>query len=159
VGGLTFSKDTVAGGRSGNGGAVAPASSRGFGGTGTPPGTDGTNGTPGTPGRLGTHGGHFAPTLYAKGGQVSVVAIVTAKLMSATKGHSYHLALAAQGGKTPYHWSKSSGTLPKGLTVSSTGVIAGKPASAGTFSFIVAVTDSKSSPSSDTRSYSLVVKP
>jgi uncharacterized protein (TIGR03437 family) len=50
--------------------------------------------------------------------------------------------MAASGGTPPYiNWVTSSGTLPPGLTLSSNGVWSGTPTSAGTYDFIVQVTD------------------
>jgi len=56
---------------------------------------------------------------------------------------SYSLSLAAGGGTPPYtNWTTSSGTLPPGLGLSSSGVWSGTPTTAGTYSFTVQVTDS-----------------
>ena len=60
-----------------------------------------------------------------------------------TVGAAMTLHLSADGGLLPYAWSVSSGAMPAGLTLNSTsGVITGTPAAAGTFSLTVAVTDS-----------------
>jgi hypothetical protein len=60
-------------------------------------------------------------------------------------GVPYSLSLAAIGGTGPYRWALTSGTLPNGLTLSSSsGVISGTPTSTGTFAFAVVVTDSTS---------------
>ena len=50
--------------------------------------------------------------------------------------------LTAVGGTPPYSWSVVSGSLPSGLSMSTSGVITGTPAAAGTSSFTVRVTDS-----------------
>jgi large repetitive protein len=58
---------------------------------------------------------------------------------------AYTDTLTAAGGATPYTWSVSAGTLPAGLTLAATtGVLAGTPTTAGTFSFTVKVTDASS---------------
>jgi len=63
-------------------------------------------------------------------------------LPGATFGAAYTASLTATGGITPYTWSISQGSLPTGLTLSSTtGAISGTPASAGTASFTVTLTD------------------
>jgi uncharacterized repeat protein (TIGR01451 family) len=50
--------------------------------------------------------------------------------------------LSVAGGTTPYTWAVSTGTIPPGLTLStSTGLISGTPTTAGTSSFTVRVTD------------------
>ncbi|HEY5196811.1 MAG TPA: putative Ig domain-containing protein [Solirubrobacteraceae bacterium] len=57
-------------------------------------------------------------------------------------GVAYSDQLAASGGLGTYTWS-TTGTLPAGVTLGgSTGLLAGTPTSAGTFSFTVKVTDS-----------------
>jgi len=54
----------------------------------------------------------------------------------------YSQTVAASGGKTPYSWSLTTGTLPTGLTLNtSTGAITGMPTVAGTSSFTVQVLD------------------
>jgi putative Ig domain-containing protein len=58
---------------------------------------------------------------------------------------AYTDTLTAAGGTTPYTWSVSAGSLPAGITLAaSTGVLAGTPTTAGTFSFTVKVTDASS---------------
>lgn len=58
------------------------------------------------------------------------VSITTTALPAGSIGSAYAGTLAATGGKTPYTWSLSSGTLPAGLSLSSSGAITGTPASA-----------------------------
>ena len=71
------------------------------------------------------------------------VAVTTAKLPDATIGQAYHAGLAAAGGKQPYHWKITTGSLPPGLSLTaSTGAINGTPTTTGTFSFTALVTDS-----------------
>lgn len=54
----------------------------------------------------------------------------------------YNLMLAATGGKEPYAWSMTSGTLPTGLTLSAnTGVISGTPTATGTMTITFQVID------------------
>jgi hypothetical protein len=59
-------------------------------------------------------------------------------------GAMYSQALTAAGGKSPYSWAVSSGSLPAGLSLSSGGVISGTPTAAGPSTFTVQVTDSNS---------------
>jgi hypothetical protein len=62
--------------------------------------------------------------------------------LNGTAGESYSRTVAATGGKTPYTWSITAGTLPTGLTLNSTtGAISGTPTVAGTFNFTVQVMD------------------
>lgn len=60
-----------------------------------------------------------------------------------TVGVSYSTSLVAGGGLTPYSWSIVSGTLPGGISISSTtGAIAGVPIASGASNFTVQVKDS-----------------
>src|SRR6266853_2161976 len=63
-------------------------------------------------------------------------------------------ALAATGGTGPYTWAVTTGTLPTGLALSSSGMLSGTPTVAGTFPFTVTVTDS-ATPTSHTATASL----
>src|SRR5207248_11596610 len=55
----------------------------------------------------------------------SPLAIATASLTGAQVNSSYSSTMAAQGGTAPYTWSLFSGSLPRGLALNSSGVIAG----------------------------------
>jgi hypothetical protein len=68
-------------------------------------------------------------------------------LPGATIGTPYTETLAAEGGTTPYKWKVTSGTLPTGIKLSSTGVLSGtvsakKVTTGGTYTFTVTATDS-----------------
>src|SRR5262249_46780921 len=52
------------------------------------------------------------------------------------------------GGSAPYTWTISDGSLPGGLTFSSSGQISGTATSSGTFGFTVQVTDANSNKAS-----------
>ncbi len=54
----------------------------------------------------------------------------------------YSASLGAQGGAPPYRWSLTGGSLPPGLSLSSSGVISGTPTSVGSWTADVEVTDS-----------------
>jgi hypothetical protein len=88
---------------------------------------------------------------------VTPVQITTTSLAGGQTGASYSTSLAASGGKTPYSWSVSSGSLPTGLSLSSAGQISGTPTSAGTFSFTVKVTDASSPAQSATANLSITI--
>ena len=47
----------------------------------------------------------------------------------------YSQTITASGGQSPYTFAVGSGSLPTGLSLSSAGVLAGTPDSAGTFNF------------------------
>jgi Domain of unknown function (DUF4082)/Bacterial Ig domain len=68
----------------------------------------------------------------------------TTSLPNGTTSVAYSQSLAATGGTSPYVWSLSSGALPAGLTLSSSGSISGKPTVAGSSTFSLAVKDSTS---------------
>ncbi len=84
--------------------------------------------------------------------------ISTTGLSSGTKGSSYASSLQAGGGTTPYAWSISAGSLPAGLTLSSTtGLISGTPTGTGTSSFTATVTDAGSPAQTQSVKLSIVV--
>jgi len=89
----------------------------------------------------------------------SVVTIGTASpLPSGMAGVSYSQTLVAAGGTAPYAWGVESGSLPPGLTLGdSTGALNGTPAAAGTFTFLVRVTDSARAFAN--RQYTLTIDP
>jgi hypothetical protein len=70
--------------------------------------------------------------------------ITTTSLPSGTQNTAYSATLTATGGTTPYIWSIVSGSLPAGLTLSSTGVISGTPSATGSASFTAQVTSANS---------------
>jgi large repetitive protein len=85
-------------------------------------------------------------------------------LPSGTVGTSYVNVFSVSGGSIPYTWSVRSGQLPPGLalnsdiTLSQTGDdLSGTPATAGTFTFTMQVTDGQGSQAS--RQFSLTVQP
>ncbi len=69
------------------------------------------------------------------------ITIKPAKLPNAMIGHPYSKVLVASGGNSPYVFSISQGTLPTGLTLSSTGTLSGTPTVEGNFNFTVVATD------------------
>jgi hypothetical protein len=63
----------------------------------------------------------------------------------ATQGAPYQLNMSAVGGTPPYEYRLTSGSLPTGLTIASTGAISGtvsSTATTGTYTFTVEVQDS-----------------
>ncbi|HEX5423161.1 MAG TPA: putative Ig domain-containing protein [Candidatus Acidoferrales bacterium] len=85
------------------------------------------------------------------------LAITTTSVPDGSTNTAYSAFLYAAGGKTPYTWSISSGSLPAGLTLSSTGDITGVPTATGTFSFTAEVTDSSSTKQTATANFSMTV--
>jgi hypothetical protein len=80
-------------------------------------------------------------------------------LPSGTVGKAYSVTLAAAGGTAPYgNWQITAGSLPGGLTLNtSSGVLSGTPAGAGTSGFVVQVADSASITA--TKTFSLTINP
>lgn len=56
-------------------------------------------------------------------------------------GTAYSRTLTASGGTAPYTFAVTGGALPSGVTLSSTGVLAGTPTAGGIFTFTVRGTD------------------
>jgi hypothetical protein len=78
--------------------------------------------------------GDISPTI--------ALAINTTALGGGTVGAPYAQGLSASGGAPPYTWSLTSGSVPEGLALNSTGLISGTPGAAGTSSITVEVEDS-----------------
>ena len=71
-----------------------------------------------------------------------VVSPVNPQLPSGTAGQAYSQTVTAVGGSEPYGFIISTGTLPPGLTLSSSGTLSGTPTGFGLFNFTVRATDS-----------------
>jgi hypothetical protein len=69
------------------------------------------------------------------------IAVSPTALPNAVAGSAYNNSLAASGGSAPYSFTVVSGSLPSGLTLSNTGVLAGTPANGGSYAFTVKATD------------------
>jgi large repetitive protein len=68
-------------------------------------------------------------------------------------GAAYTDRLRVAGGTSPFTWSISSGSLPPGVSISSSaGLLSGRPTRAGTFTFTVKVTDSSGLSATEARS-------
>lgn len=70
------------------------------------------------------------------------LAITTSPLSSGTVGQAYSFSIQTSGGQAPITFSLASGSLPPGLSLSSTGVISGTPTSSGTYIFTIRAMDS-----------------
>ena len=92
----------------------------------------------------------------ASGGGGSALKVSTTSMPNATQSVAYRQSLAASGGTSPYSWSLSSGSLPTGMTLSSSGAISGTPTVAGSSSFTVAAKDSTGASASANLSINVV---
>ncbi len=72
-------------------------------------------------------------------------------------GVPYSTQLTVNNGTSPFAWSISSGSLPAGLTLSSSGLLGGTPTASGSFPVTVRVVDA--SGQAATRSVTLVIEP
>jgi hypothetical protein len=118
----------------------------------------------GTPTAAGTFNFTVQVTDSARGtaNKVFAISVVAAvKIAAATPpggvtGVSYTQQFAATGGVTPYAWSIASGSIPAGLSLSTTtGLLSGTPTTVGTYTFTIAVTDQ--SGGKDSAAYTIAV--
>lgn len=74
------------------------------------------------------------------------------------EGTPYQFQFAAVGGTTPYGWMITSGTLPTGLTLASSGLLSGTPETHGDFEFSVRVVDVGDPIGADTKVFTITLK-
>jgi len=111
-------------------------------------------------GSAGTASTSVPLAIVSPNAMVASLTIAPPTFASGVVGTSYSATLTASNGTTPYKWSISSGSLPTGLTLAaSTGVIAGTPTAAGTFSFGITATDSSKSVQTAKATGSIVIAP
>ena len=97
---------------------------------------------------------------YALSVNAPTIVVSPSTLPNPADGASYSQTVSASGGTAPYSYSVSAGSLPAGLSLSSTGSLSGTPTAAGTFSFTVTARDSTTgtgAPFTGSRAFSLVV--
>lgn len=83
-------------------------------------------------------------------GPGSLPVAVAEDLQGGVTGTPYSETISGVGGVSPYSFSLSSGSLPTGLSLSSGGILSGTPSAAGTFTFVVKITDNNGSTSTTT---------
>jgi hypothetical protein len=89
------------------------------------------------------------PVVYPNGTSIDnlisqvLIQISPGTLPDATNGVPYDVVLSASNGQPPFTWSIVSGSLPNGLTLSSSGEISGKPTgnTSGIYNFTIELTD------------------
>jgi len=69
------------------------------------------------------------------------ITLAPSTLPSGAVGAAYSQTITASGGTAPYTFTVTSGALPTGLTLSSSGTLSGTPTAAGSFTFTVLATD------------------
>jgi large repetitive protein len=79
-------------------------------------------------------------------GVVDPLKITSTSLTPAARGLSYSQQLTSANGTGTINWSLSSGTLPPGITMNSSGVLTGPATTDGTYSFTVQAGDSSTPP-------------
>jgi alpha-tubulin suppressor-like RCC1 family protein len=99
-----------------------------------------------------TGGKSLAKTDALMAAAAAALSVSTTTVANGYVCSAYSQTLAATGGATPYTWSRSSGTLPAGLTLSTAGVVSGTPTTAGTKSVTFKVKDAKAATSTKTLS-------
>ncbi len=85
--------------------------------------------------------------------------VSTTSLPNGVVGVPYSAQLTATGGNPAYAWSVLGGTLPAGLTLSSSGLLSGTPTASAPYNFTVQVTDTTSPPTSTSKALSVLVSP
>ncbi|MFV0458314.1 MAG: putative Ig domain-containing protein [Actinomycetales bacterium] len=86
------------------------------------------------------------------------VNITTTSLPAASAGSPYSQAIAAEGGTAPYTYALTSGALPTGVSLSTSGALSGTPTAAGSFTFEITATDSTSGTAlTDVQAYTMAV--
>ena len=134
-----------------------------------PPGLSfNSNGTlTGTPTNNGTYNftvkvvDSSVPSSTSGSGNISItvstpVSVITGTLPNGLISSAYSQSLSATGGTAPYAWTVTSGQLPTGLSLSSSGAITGTPTAGGTYSFTVKAADSGSGTATQTLSIFIV---
>jgi len=128
-------------------------------------GTDGTlSGSPSAGGTFNftvaatdsTRNGTYQGTRsYAMTVSAPTITLTPANVAAATIGTAYSQSVGATGGTAPYTFAVTSGNLPAGLQLNSSGALSGTPTAGGTANFTVTATDANTNIGSAT--YSLVV--
>jgi hypothetical protein len=85
------------------------------------------------------------------GNSSGTIAVTTEFLPGATSGQFYNVQLTQTGASVP-SWDVMSGTLPPGLSLSTSGSLSGTPSGAGSYNFVVRASESGKTPGTATLS-------
>ncbi len=88
------------------------------------------------------------------------IVLTPSTLPNLQQGTAFSQQLSASGGTAPYTYQVTSGSLPTGLALSSSGLISGTPTAAGPFNFTVTATDAttgSAAPYSGSQAYAVTV--
>jgi hypothetical protein len=84
------------------------------------------------------------------------LALSPTTLPNGARNTAYSQTLSASGGTAPYTFAKTTGTLPAGLTLSSGGLLSGRPTANNTqYTFTITVTDSANPQNTGSQSYTM----
>jgi PKD repeat protein len=84
-----------------------------------------------------------------------VITLSPASIANGTVGETLRRTFSASGGTAPYTFGLTAGSLPPGLSLSTTGFLSGSPTTPGTYSFTVTATDANDC--SGSRAYTLTI--
>ena len=90
-------------------------------------------------------------------GAVRPLLIFTNPNVEMIKGKFFQFPLGTTGGSAPVTWAVLSGSLPAGITLSSSGSLSGTPTAAGNSTFTVTAVDSSNPPIVATRTFGVTV--
>jgi len=90
-------------------------------------------------------------------GAQSSMSIIEDSLPRFNTGTDIHVSLHATGIAPPFVWSVIEGNLPEGITLSSDGLLSGRPTKAGSFAVTLKVDDSGHPPHSVTKDFHATV--
>lgn len=109
----------------------------------------------------GTGAPHTGSRAYALVIDAPTIAINPTTLTNSKAGTSYSQSITASGGTGPYSYDITAGSLPAGLTLSTTGILSGTPTAGGTFNFTVTATDASGGvePYTGSRTYTITSAP
>ncbi|MBB3609589.1 putative Ig domain-containing protein [Rhizobium sp. BK602] len=105
-------------------------------------------------------GGTSAPATVTITVSAPTISLSPSTLASGAIATAYSDTVSATGGSSPYTYAIAAGSLPPGLSLSTTtGAISGTPTGAGTYNFTITATDSSTGtgPFTSSRAYSITV--